>query len=84
MYIIAVYDVNEEYCNKVMKIFRKYLFHKQNSVFEGELTEKEFNNLKKELMNITISNDILFYVLPSAKALKKESLIQRIDDSMII
>ena len=38
MYVICTYDVAEKRCVKVMKVLRKYMFHVQNSVFEGELT----------------------------------------------
>ena len=38
MYVICVYDVQEKRCAKVMKVLRKYLFHVQKSVFEGEAT----------------------------------------------
>ena len=49
MYVICVYDVNEKRCSKVMKVLRKYLFHIQNSVFEGELTPAKYKILQKEL-----------------------------------
>ncbi len=34
MYYIAVYDVGEKRVGKMLKIFRKYMHHIQNSVFE--------------------------------------------------
>ena len=46
MYVICTYDVAEKRCVKVMKVLRKYMFHVQNSVFEGELTASKFNELK--------------------------------------
>ena len=38
MYIICTYDVKSKNCPKFMKLLRRYLFHVQKSVFEGELT----------------------------------------------
>ena len=62
MYIICTYDVAEKRCVKVMKVLRKYMFHVQNSVFEGELTPSKFNELKVKLDKIINPDDaILFY-----------------------
>lgn len=73
MYYIVTYDVEEIYCEKVKKILRKYLFHVQNSLFEGELTNKEFINLKDEIDNITnTALNIIYYKINSKKALTKE------------
>lgn len=73
MYYIVTYDVEEIYCEKVKKILRKYLFHVQNSLFEGELTNKEFINLKDEIDNITnTALNIIYYKISSKKALSKE------------
>lgn len=73
MYYIVSYDVQVERCSKIMKILRKYLFHIHNSVFEGELTNLEYENMKKEVNNILANNDsIIFYQIVSKKALKKE------------
>ena len=52
MYIIAVYDVHHKRVGKVRKVFKKYLFTVQNSVFEGYITESKLNKLKKDLDKI--------------------------------
>ena len=44
MYLKISYDVESDYCNKILEILRKYLFHVHNSVFEGELTDKQKKN----------------------------------------
>ena len=55
VYVILVYDINldekegSRVLTKVYKIFKKYLNHIQNSVFEGELLESQIINLKSEL-----------------------------------
>lgn len=75
MYVICTYDVNEKTCNKVMKILRKYLFHAQNSVFEGTLTPNKFKILKEELNEVTSEEDsVLFYFSYNEKQIYKQSL----------
>ena len=49
MYIICTYDVKSKNCPKFMKLLRRYLFHVQESVFEGELTPATYKKLTKEL-----------------------------------
>lgn len=78
MYVICTYDVNEKTCVKVMKVLRRYLFHVQNSVFEGTLTPKQFKNLKQELNKITNKEDsILFYISYNEKQIYKDELHEK-------
>lgn len=49
MYVILVYDVNEERVAKVCKYLRQYLHWVQNSVFEGEITEAKLKRVKAGL-----------------------------------
>jgi len=51
MFVILTYDVNQKRVSKVMRTCRKYLFHVQNSVFEGTITGAKLNQLKVELEN---------------------------------
>lgn len=46
MYVIAVYDVDQKRCGKMLKLCRKYLHHIQNSVFEGEITEGKLEEMR--------------------------------------
>ena len=48
MYVIAVYDIGERRVGKMLKLCRRYLNWIQNSVFEGELTPAQLENLKIE------------------------------------
>ena len=57
MYIICVYDVKEKRCQKFMKLLRKYLFHVQNSVFEGTLTPKQYRSLRQEIDTLLNSDE---------------------------
>ncbi|HMQ68886.1 MAG TPA: CRISPR-associated endonuclease Cas2 [Ignavibacteria bacterium] len=53
MYYIAVYDIaSPGRLQKVLKTFRKYLHWIQNSAFEGELNEGQFEKLNLELKKI--------------------------------
>jgi CRISPR-associated protein Cas2 len=45
MYVIAVYDVQADRTQKMLKICRRYLNWIQNSTLEGELTELQLNEL---------------------------------------
>ena len=52
MYVILVYDVDVSRVNKIMKVCRQFLFHIQNSVFEGEITEANLIKLKLKIEEI--------------------------------
>ena len=52
MYIIAVYDVDQKRCGKMLKLCRKYLHHIQNSVFEGEITEGKLEEMRLKAKRI--------------------------------
>jgi len=62
MYVIVVYDVKQERVNKFCKFLRMYLHHVQNSVFEGELTESQYEEIKYSLKKMVKDRDsvILF------------------------
>lgn len=76
MYVIIVYDINVERVNKVKSFLRQHLFWIQNSVFEGEVTESEFEIIYKGLMEIidTDVDSIVIYKLRMAELLNREVL----------
>lgn len=75
MYVVCTYDVNEKRCAKVMKVMRKYLFHVQESVFEGELNPNQLVRLENELSAIiTESDSIHFYYTYNNKNMYKKTL----------
>lgn len=76
MFVIVTYDVNSKKCNKVMKVCRKYLYHLQNSVFMGELSESLINKFKKELLKLDVFEDgsIIFFINESYKSTKIDNL----------
>ncbi|OYT33605.1 MAG: CRISPR-associated endonuclease Cas2 [Candidatus Aenigmarchaeota archaeon ex4484_52] len=68
MYVIIVYDINVERVSCVYKFFLKYLYWVQNSVFEGNLREKEFAEiilyLKKHIKD---KDNVLIYKISGGK-----------------
>lgn len=57
MYMIIVYDIKVERVNKVKSYLRQHLFWIQNSVFEGEVTQSQFNEITSHLEDI-IDTDV--------------------------
>jgi CRISPR-associated protein Cas2 len=74
MYVIIVYDVNVDRVNNVKKFLRRYLTWIQNSVFEGELSPSDLEEVKIGLKDIINKDEdmIVIYRLPTNKNLKKE------------
>ncbi|MBO0932072.1 CRISPR-associated endonuclease Cas2 [Fibrella aquatilis] len=63
MYVILVYDMGQKRVGKMLKLCRRYLNWIQNSVFEGEMTEVQLNELlhaAKGIMNEGEDSLILF------------------------
>ncbi|MCB0630321.1 MAG: CRISPR-associated endonuclease Cas2 [Lewinella sp.] len=52
MYVIAVYDINEQRVGKMLKLCRRYLNWIQNSVFEGEISPVKLRELITEAEGI--------------------------------
>ena len=74
MYVIIVYDIEQKRVAKVCKFLRRYLTWVQNSVFEGEITDAKFKELKIKLLKIINKekDSTLFYKLRDEKFLIKE------------
>lgn len=85
MYIICTYDVNEKRCVKVMKLLRRYLFHVQKSVFEGELTPNKFKEMKSKLDKLVKNDDsIIFYFVYENKKINKDYIGNKPQNNNII
>ncbi|GAB4044763.1 CRISPR-associated endonuclease Cas2 [Spirosoma litoris] len=52
MYVILVYDMGQKRVGKMLKLCRRYLNWIQNSVFEGEMTDVQLNELLYEARRI--------------------------------
>ncbi len=59
MYLIVVYDVNEERVGKVNRYLKRYLLWRQNSVFEGEISETLINTMINGIKKIIEGEDSL-------------------------
>lgn len=74
MYVIIVYDINVDRVNKVKSFLRTHLHWIQNSVFEGEITRSEFEEIKDGLKGIINKDEdsVILYTMRSEKALKRK------------
>ena len=59
MYIILVYDVDEKRVSKVNKYLKRYLLWRQNSVFEGEISDKLLEHMISGVNKILKEQDSL-------------------------
>lgn len=61
MFVILYYDVDQKRGSKMLRTCRKYLHHVQNSVFEGEISNADFEAMIVQLKKIMVddSNDSL-------------------------
>jgi len=76
MYVIMTYDVNVARVTKVLHIGRKYLYHVQRSVLEGELTEAQLRRLVSEVATVLNSeqDSVRFYLLRTTAYLAVQEL----------
>jgi len=74
MYIIIAYDVNVERVNRVKKFLRQHLNWIQNSLFEGDVTPADLEEIKVGLRKIIDEDEdmIVIYRLRSMDAMKRE------------
>lgn len=75
VFYIAVYDITQpKRLAKALKTFRKYMNWVQNSAFEGELTARQFHDLKEELLKIINKekDSIIFYHAEEQKHIGKK------------
>lgn len=74
MYVIIVYDAEVGRVNRVCQFLRQYLNWIQNSVFEGELTVAQLEEVRiglKEIIDKEKDSVLVFTVLQE-KLLRKE------------
>lgn len=75
-YFIAVYDINVKRGSKMLKLFRRYLTWVQNSVFEGEMTQAQFQELQAQARALMKNEEdsIIFYRLRDERYAERTSL----------
>ncbi len=78
MYVIIVYDVEQERVARVCQFLRRFLHWVQNSAFEGELSESQLETIKARLGKILDldKDSVYIYRLPDRKYLRKEVIGQ--------
>lgn len=76
MYVIIVYDIKVERVNKVKGFLRKHLYWIQNSVFEGEVTKSELEEIKTGLLDIIDKNSdsVIIYWFRTSDAFNRKVL----------
>jgi CRISPR-associated protein Cas2 len=81
MYVILVYDIEQERVAKVCKFLRRYLHWVQNSVFEGEITEAKLERVKSGLKKLIDdeTDSIYLYKVRDEKWIDKEILGQELN-----
>ena len=74
MYVIVAYDVSVERVNRVKKFLRKYLTWIQNSLFEGEVSEADLEEIKMGLKEIIDEEEdmIVIYRFRARNAMRRE------------
>jgi len=74
MYVIMVYDVEQERVANVCKYLRQSLNWVQNSVFEGELTKAQLAKIKSGLSSIIDAEKdaVIIYTMRDAKWMGRE------------
>jgi CRISPR-associated protein Cas2 len=74
MYVLVVYDVDVKRVSRVHKYLKRYLHWVQNSVFEGEVTDAQIEEIKAGLRRILISEDdsVLLYTARDQRWLDKQ------------
>lgn len=74
MYVIIVYDVAEKRVAKMCKFLRRYLTWRQNSVFEGELSEGKLQSVKVGIKGVINAEEdtVLVYSISNPKWLVSE------------
>jgi len=74
MYILIVYDIDVGRVNTVNKFLKRYLNWRQNSVFEGEVSRPQLEEIREGLKEI-IEKDVdsvMIYKLPSKRNFELE------------
>lgn len=73
MYVIMVYDAAPKRGVKILKYLRQHLVWIQNSVFEGEVTKAQFEEIKhtiREIINEEVDS-IIYYTFDSRNYTKR-------------
>jgi len=67
VYAVIVYDVEADRTRLFLNFLRQYLTHVQNSVFEGEVTEGDLEEIKHTLESMLESGESVIVYRMSAE-----------------
>lgn len=81
MHIILMYDISGKQVVKMLKLCRRYLNWIQNSVFEGEITEKQLSELMNEAEKLIDKekDSIIIFKIRQEKWLYREVLGKEVE-----
>ena len=69
--MVIVYDVDVSRVNKINQFLKQFLYWRQNSVFEGEITQSQLEKIKVWIKKFLKEEDkVIIYILPSKKILQ--------------
>jgi len=72
VYVVVVYDMEAERTQIMLKFLRRYLTHVQNSVFEGDVTEGDLQEIRSFVdETLNEGESVILYELSS------ENLVSR-------
>ena len=76
MYIVLVYDIEQERVGRVCKYLRRHLTWVQNSVFEGELTKAQLIKVKNGLAKIVNEekDSVIIYIARDIKWMQRDTM----------
>lgn len=74
MFVILSYDIEVKRNQKVMKTVKQYLRPVQKSVFEGYISDRNLNRLKKEIAEIIEpeKDSVVIYCIEWGRPVTKE------------
>lgn len=72
VYVVVVYDMEAERTHKMLKFLRRYLTHVQNSVFEGEVTEGDLEEIRSGIDDLLKPDEsTIVYRMSSEKMVQR-------------
>ena len=76
MFVILTYDVRQQRVARARKISKKYLRPVQRSVFEGHLSQRMLERLKRELQRLIVPEEdgVRIYAFPAFRDARIECL----------
>jgi len=73
--LLIVYDTERKNCAKLHKFLKGYLNWNQRSVFEGTVTEAQYQRIKQTIDEIRAEDShVVFYSMENEKLLHREEL----------